>query len=455
MHKVFRDAKFGLVVACRQVGKDMAMGMHFAQDAHKVPKASFYYAGTDNPTIKDIIWDKRYDDNGVGRQFLQDNIPLEVATPNDTNKEFRFKNGSLLAFKGYYEKNGAVGTSARRYGITELSLFKSNNNPLDFMTPIADNNRLTQISAVMTPRGKGKNPGYQWLVEHDMIDTIDAETNHIYKSKDGSFQVVYITADNAVEEGIFTPEQLDRIKDRYYRKYGNLNLFNQEYYCSFTEVNSALVYGDSWKLLQSESRVDRLFVNPKYPVLVAMDVGARNKTTDATTAIVFQYINGKVFILDEDVSFGKAPLEVMLELSMREWFKYCKFVITPWDASRSASMKTPKEEIAERFPQLNVIKLDQTNSVMDDINITRGILSRTFIDPRCQRLIDAFDQYEFSTTNDEEFGNPKHNRFSHIMDALRYGCVAIEQSSYYGIDFESNAVMSSQYGTQKSLFMGE
>ena len=54
---------------------------------------------------------------------------------------------------------------------------------------------------------------------------------------------------------VITQERLEQIRDEYKRRFGNDRMFEQEYYCSFEEMDAAAVYGEAYSKVVAENRV--------------------------------------------------------------------------------------------------------------------------------------------------------------------------------------------------------
>jgi hypothetical protein len=81
-----------------------------------VPKTTGVYISLNNPTIRDILWDKTYIDPTSGDYVrgLKDNVPADQVDWKDTVMEGRFKNHSRLKLQGYFQSgqdNSGVGSS--------------------------------------------------------------------------------------------------------------------------------------------------------------------------------------------------------------------------------------------------------------------------------------------------------------------------------------------------------
>ena len=122
----------------------------------------------------------------------------------------------------------------------------------------------------------------------------------------------------------------------------------------------------------------------------------------------------------------------MQELAQREYFHLIRAACLPWDSDRSGSSSSPLEECRRAFPNITWHKLDRTY-VQDGINRGRALLGNAIIDSkRCDWLMECFENWEYRQLSsvDDWSANPKHDRYSHLMDAFRYAADFLAQVPY-------------------------
>lgn len=467
LHQMWRTHRYGVGVLPRQTGKDVAAAMDECQMCLQVPKSTGVYVSLNNPTIRDILWDKTYLDpaTGVYIQALQDNVPVDQVEWKNTVLEGRFKNKARLKLQGYFQSGqdkGGVGTSFQRYTFTELALF-FREDPIPRIWPILENRAEDKkLRVVSTPRGKRRNPLWQ------LMQSLEG-------NPDG--QVIIRTIDDLnlmmKREGlppVLTAEQLEMIRDTYLRRFGNDRMFEQEYHVSFEEMDAAAVYGEAYMRMVADGRVQIFNLHQGHPVYVQFDIGSSGMHSDATSWIAFQYINGKKWIYDCGEGHGKALPEYVDVLQAKHWFNQIAYIILPWDGDHheKAVNTTPADMMRQRFPRVAV--LAKSNKVykipgsrqgdydlITDIQQTRMNLYNTIIhgtvdafettdsglivpkgDPgNCQRLLECLEnyKYEFNTKLQEWTQKPVHDQYSHMMDALRYCDQATKELEFFGAHF--------------------
>ena len=445
---MWRTKRIGVVVYPRQSGKDCALSMEMVERRLRVPKTTGTYVSLDNPMIRDILWDKTYLDPESQQyvRMLQDNVPSDQVDWVATSMTGRFKNHSRLKLQGYFQSGrdaNGVGTSFQDYAFTELALF-TREDPLPRLMPIISNEaEEKRLMVASTPRGKRRNPLWQ-LMES--------------QKGNADFGLIIRTIDDLNEmmrrEGlppIRSQEQLDSDREGYRRRVGNDRMFEQEYYCSFEEMDAAAVYGEAYMKMVEEKRVSFFNLDSGHPVYVAFDIGSSGMHSDATSWIAFQWFNGKLFLYDCGEGHGKALPEYIEDLRAKPWFSKLATIILPWDAEHheKAINTTPADMMRKVFPNVAVLaksnkafRLSASRSQdfqeITDIQNTRLTLYNTIIhEGNCQWVLECMEnyKYEFSTKLQTWSDKPLHDRYSHMMDALRYVVQSTRELDFFGGQF--------------------
>lgn len=445
---MWQKKRVGLIVFPRQSGKDVAMSIEECQSALQTPKTTGVYVSLNNPMIRDILWDKTYLDPTTGNfvQMLQDNVPKEEVNWGATAMTGLFSNGSRLKLQGYFQsgqdRNG-VGTSFQRYNFTELALF-TREDPLPRLMPIIENeSEPKKLRVASTPRGKRRNP--LWQLMESMAG--NPEYGILIRTIDDINKMM-------VREGappVITAERLEMIRESYQRRFGNDRMFEQEYYCSFEEMDAAAVYGEALTKLLADKRDSDFNLDPAHPVFTAFDIGSSGLHSDATAWITFQWFNGTLFLYDCGEGHGKALPEYVDVLRTKHWFPRLSTIILPWDSEHheTAVNTTPADMMKKVFP--NVAVLAKSNKVfklpgsrqsdfteITDIQAVRMQLYNTIIHKsNCDWLLECLEnfKYEFNTKLQVWSDKPLHDRYSHMMDALRYVVQASKEFDFFGGTF--------------------
>ena len=443
-HAMWQAKRVGVVVYPRQTGKDVAMSIEECQSALKTPKTTGVYVSLNNPMIRDILWDKTYLDPVSGQyvRMLQDNVPPELCSWQATSMTGSFRNKSRLKLQGYFQsgqdRNG-VGTSFQRYNFTELALF-TREDPLPRLMPIIQNEaEPKKLRVASTPRGKRRNPLWQLMQSMEG----NSEYGIIIRTIDDINEMMR----RAGEPPVLTQERLEQIRDAYLKRFGNDRMFEQEYYCSFEEMDAAAVYGEAYSKLLEEKRNTDFNIDPGHPLYVAFDIGSSGIHSDATAWLAFQWFNGKLFLYDCGEGHGKALPEYVDVLRAKPWFNRLQVIILPWDAEHheKAINTTPADMLRQVFPRVAV--LAKSNKVfklpgsrqsdfaeITDIQKVRMQLYNTIIhETNCQWLMECLEnfKYEFNTKLQMWSDKPLHDKYSHMMDALRYAVQATSELDFF------------------------
>lgn len=443
-HAMWQAKRVGVVVYPRQTGKDVAMSIEECQSALKTPKTTGVYVSLNNPMIRDILWDKTYLDPVSGQyvRMLQDNVPPELCSWQATSMTGSFSNKSRLKLQGYFQsgqdRNG-VGTSFQRYNFTELALF-TREDPLPRLMPIIQNEaEPKKLRVASTPRGKRRNPLWQLMQSMEG----NSEYGIIIRTIDDINEMMR----RAGEPPVLTQERLEQIRDAYLKRFGNDRMFEQEYYCSFEEMDAAAVYGEAYSKLLEEKRNTDFNLDPGHPLYVAFDIGSSGIHSDATAWIAFQWFNGKLFLYDCGEGHGKALPEYVDVLRAKPWFNRLQAIILPWDAEHheKAINTTPADMLRLVFPRVAV--LAKSNKVfklpgsrqsdfaeITDIQKVRMQLYNTIIhETNCQWLMECLEnfKYEFNTKLQMWSDKPLHDKYSHMMDALRYAVQSTSELDFF------------------------
>lgn len=444
LHEMWAKKRIGVAVLPRQTGKDVAMSIEECQSALKTPKTTGVYVSLNNPMIRDILWDKTYLDPVSGQyvRMLQDNVPAELCSWQATSMTGSFSNKSRLKLQGYFQsgqdRNG-VGTSFQRYNFTELALF-TREDPLPRLMPIIQNEaEPKKLRVASTPRGKRRNPLWQLMQSMEG----NSEYGIIIRTIDDINEMMR----RAGEPPVLTQERLEQIRDAYLKRFGNDRMFEQEYYCSFEEMDAAAVYGEAYSKLLEEKRNTDFNIDPGHPLYVAFDIGSSGIHSDATAWIAFQWFNGKLFLYDCGEGHGKALPEYVDVLRAKPWFNRLQAIILPWDAEHheKAINTTPADMLRLVFPRVAV--LAKSNKVfklpgsrqsdfaeITDIQKVRMQLYNTIIhETNCQWLMECLEnfKYEFNTKLQMWSDKPLHDKYSHMMDALRYAVQATSELDFF------------------------
>ena len=430
---------------CRQTGKDTDDLQYVLKRAWNNPGSQTAYVGLDNVWITNNIFRKTVDDPP---RYHWSDYPEDLIEVKETPKEVWFSNNppetaqARIKFIGFLNDSQLIGSSYDNFVFSEASLYKP--NAFSFIQPIWDQKialgRPLSVNMNGTPRGT-RNVFYELLRTYTGVeDPADFPGEH------GRCYVDFVPVQDVMVPGpdgqlrpLYTEAELEVLKDRYLRQFGNLNLYEQEYECKFTTVNAGLVYLGIQQLIE-EKRFTRFNLDTTKPVYFAWDISSKSKTSDATSCIVWQQIDNKMFIYDIFEERSKSLVECVSEMARKPYFHLIRFGALPWDSDRSASSETPIEEVRKVFPNINWHQLDKER-VDRGIDLVRRQLPNMFINSaNCDYLMECFMNYEYRRLEkkDDWAATPTHNKYSHLMDALRYACMANNEINYLKLNSDGS-----------------
>lgn len=427
----------------RQLGKDTDDFQYDMRMAWDNPGTQSAYIGLDNVWIRANIFNKYID----GRRFW-DEYPEEYIEHKDTVREVYFKNNppgkaeSLIKFIGFLNDEALIGSSYDRFTISEASLYKD--KAFQYIRPIWDRKLARglplSVSFNGTPRGQ-HNVFYDLLRIYTGCD--DPEefpgehcVNGVWCYVDKvTIQDALIPDGEGGFKPLYTEEEIENEKAKYMREFGNLNFYYQENEVNFTTVNAGLVY-QGIEALRNEGRYHAFNLDTARPLYVAFDIASKGKATDATSAIIYQYYNGQMFIYDIYEERGKALVECISELSKRPYFHLIRLGILPWDSDRSASSETPIEEARNMFPNINWHALEKERVDRGIQQVRKQLPNMIINSDKCKWLMECFDNYEYGRLKkaDDWTAKPLHTKHSHMMDALRYAVMGINEIKYFNMN---------------------
>lgn len=448
LHRMWGTKRYGLAVLPRQAGKDVAMSMDQVQSCLRTPKITTTYVSLDNPMIRDILWDKTYNDPETGEyvRMLQDNVPSELAVWKNTVMEGRFSNGSRMKLQGYFQsgrdKNG-VGTSFKEYSFTELALF-NREDPIPRLMPILTSTDDKKLRVASTPRGKRRNPLWQLMQS--------LRGNKDYGEVIWGIEDLNAMMTRAGLPVVRTEEQLEIDRASYKKRFGNDRMFNQEYHVDFGEMDAAAVYGEVYLQMIADGKIAEFQLHPGHPVYVVFDIGSSGQHSDATSWIAFQWYNNQLMIFDCGEGHGRALPEYVDLLREKPWFSRIARMILPWDGEHheKAINATPADMMRQKFHSVSVLKKSSTvwripnarsrwGDEITDIQATRLALYNTMIHrTNCDWMLECLEnfKYEFNSKMQEWTEKPLHDKYSHMMDALRYAVQATRELEFFSGELE-------------------
>ncbi|MFQ5685074.1 MAG: hypothetical protein ACE5GV_00290 [Candidatus Scalindua sp.] len=384
--------KRAIAVFHRRGGKDLTCWNILIEKAIE-KKGVYYYIFPNYAQARKAFWDNITED---GRSYLDFIPPLLFDKKWLNEMKVRLVNGSMIQIVGSENYDTIRGTNPSGVVLSEYAY----QNPqvwVAILSPILQKNNGWAIFN-STPQGK----------------------NHFYELYE------YAKTDPEWYAGRFTIEDTGLIDAKQVlisRKQGvSEEMIQQEYFCSFSAGVIGSYYGKQIDIMEKEGRIGYVPCDANRLVYTAWDLGF----TDSMAIIFFQKRGNEILIIDHYENSGYA-LSHYLDVLRERGYNYAKH-FAPHDAKSHSNTGTTFVQIA-REAGFDFTVLDNKFSIMEGIEIVRGLMPRMFIDAtKCEYLIKCLLQYH-SEWNEKAkvFRNrPKHDYSSHSADCLRYVCLAQE-----------------------------
>ena len=366
-----------IMQACRKVGIYYYFFPHFSQG-------------------RKILWD------GVDKDGfkLLNHIPkgLLDGDPNSTEMKVRLRNGSIIQVIGTNNIDSVVGTNPCGCVFTEYSL----QDPVawQLIRPILVENGGWAVFN-FTPRGA--NHGKEL---YDM-----ARLNPDWYCQ-------MLTVDDTK---VVTPEQIQAERDAGMSE----DFIQQEFYCSFTLGVEGSYYAKYLQDARDEDRIGNVAWNKQGRVYTAWDLGYG----DSTSIIFYQVVGQEIHVIDYYEAHGEGLPHYAGVLKDKPYIyaeHYAPHDIDSHSFSSGLSAREVGASLGLRFVVLPTLKI----RIEDGIEAVRGIFPRIYIDEKkCKHLVKCLENYrkEFDTRLEVYKERPRHDKYSHGADAMRYMAIAVKR----------------------------
>ena len=194
------------------------------------------------------------------------------------------------------------------------------------------------------------------------------------------------------------------------------NEFAQEYMADFNVYE-----GQVWAFNHEACQADLSQMDvSQMDVFAGLDVGYRDPT--AFCVLGYDWDEEKYYLLDEYLDAEKTTEQHAGEIQR---------LIDKWDIDYifidSAAQQT-RFDFAQNY---DISTINAKKSILDGIAKVEGIVDNDclLIDQTCTETLAALDQYQWDPNPNLLKEKPKHNRASHMADALRYALYSFETSN--------------------------
>ena len=189
--------------------------------------------------------------------------------------------------------------------------------------------------------------------------------------------------------------------------------FAQEYLADFNTYEGQIWNFDYEKCVTNTDQ----FKPDGMDVFAGLDVGYKDPT--AFIVIAFDWDKEEYFVLDEYIDAEKTTEHHASEIQQ---------LIQKWDIDYiyidSAAQQT-RYDFAQNY---DISTINAKKSVLDGIAHVANIVdnNKLLVSQKCEHTLECLDQYQWDPNPNLLREKPKHDRFSHMSDALRYALYSFE-----------------------------
>ena len=351
---------------------------------------NYYYIFPEYNQGRKALWDN-IDKDGLR---TIDHVPKEILkSRNATEMKIELVNGSIIQIVGAADIDRIVGTNPVGVVFSEYSLI----DPMvwGYIYPIlAENGGFAWFN--MTPRGK--NHGLRLLES--------AQSNPEW----------YVSHLNAKQCGVFSDDELEKIRQEYFELYGDYQLYDQEFMTSFDAPIQGAYFAVHMDRAEQDGRVANIPYESMLTVNTYWDLGI----DDSTTIWFVQMQNREVRLIDYVEDNGEG-LSYYINILNSKGYTYGKHY-APHDIEvRELTTGISRKETA-RSLGINFETVNRPARKDEGIDAIRNLMSRCWFDKdKTEKGRDALTNYhkEFDEKRKVYKNQPYHDWSSHGVDAFQ------------------------------------
>lgn len=317
---------------------------------------------------------------------------LEVAKDNAKDKVIELTNGSTVRMGSVNQVDSCVGRSYDLIIFDEAALADGKDAFNVALRPTLDKDNSKAIF-ISTPRGRNN-----WFAEF-----FDRGFNDEFPEW-CSIRATY--KDNPRMSETDIQEAKKSMSD---------SEFRQEYEADFNTYEGQIWNFNHEKCVSNNDELD----TRRMDVFAGLDVGYRDPT--AFCVIAYDWDEELFYVLDEYLDAEKTT---------EQHAAVIRDLINKWDIDYiyidSAAQQT-RFDFAQNY---DISTVNAKKSVLDGIAQVAGVVDndKMMVDQRCTEVLSCLDQYQWDPNPNLAKEKPKHNRASHMADALRYALYSFETS---------------------------
>jgi hypothetical protein len=386
-----------------------SIGNILAVDPKKGKPARGAYFGPTRQQTKDTAWD-------YYKEFLKPLTTKGLVTFNETDLSIKFKTGARINLYSYENLDNIRGKYLHHAVLDEFQLA-----PLDTFDKIlrpmlAD--KGVKGSCIITGTPAGKNQFFDFY-ERGL-------------SEDPDFKDWYSLSRNVYETESIEADEIEDIKAT-----STEEAFMQEYMCSFDAAIRGAYFGKNMARLKQSDRIRPIHYDPAYPVVAAWDMGF-----DGTVIWYVQKIGEEIRIFDVDYFEDKDLIYCAGKVMNKPYAYECQMI--PHDGKKrqyTDKRKSVRGQLQNMGLKVKLIKYD---SFDNGIHATRQLIDRAIFSKKCDKkkrmgrtrisMLDSLSLYRAVVNEDAGVmqKNAKHDRHSHVADALRTLAMGLKDNKNVG-----------------------
>jgi hypothetical protein len=315
---------------------------------------------------------------------------LEVTKDNAKDKVIELSNGSTVRMGSVNQVDSCVGRSYDLIIFDEAALADGRDAFNVALRPTLDKDNSKAIF-ISTPRGRNN-----WFAEF-----FDRGFNDEFPEW-CSIRATYKDNPRMSETDISEA-----------RKSMSEAEFKQEYEADFNTYEGQVWNFNHEKCVENNEEFD----TRRMDVFAGLDVGYRDPT--AFCVIAYDWDEEVYHVLDEYLDAEKTT---------EQHASVIRDMVDKWDIDYiyidSAAQQT-RFDFAQNY---DISTVNAKKSVLDGIAQVAGIVDndKMMVDQRCLEVMSCLDQYQWDPNPNLAREKPKHNRASHMADALRYALYSFE-----------------------------
>ena len=324
------------------------------------------------------------------QRSLIKHFDLEVVKDNAKDKVIELSNGSTVRMGSVNQVDSCVGRSYDLIIFDEAALADGRDAFNVALRPTLDKDNSKAIF-ISTPRGRNN-----WFAEFfdrgfndEFAEWCSIRATHRDNPRMSEFDIAEARKSMSEAE------------------------FRQEYEADFNTYEGQIWNFNHERCVANNEALETTNMD----VFAGLDVGYRDPT--AFCVIGYDWEEELYYVLDEYLDAEKTTEQHAIEI---------RDMIEKWDIDFIFIDSAAQQTRYDFALQYDISTSNAKKSVLDGIAHVAGIVDndKLFVDQRCDETLTCLDQYQWDPNPNLAKEKPKHNRASHMADALRYALYSFE-----------------------------